>query len=105
MPLIDSNRLMCTQFVIPKIIMSTNGKNNLQLNLDDMQLMDMETNNNELICENSIDERLLNASPNSNRSNNCPYYLNSPEIKCSPSPCIFDSDGHSANEGIIKLSH
>lgn len=97
MPHIDSNRLMCTQFVIPKIIMSTSGKNSLQLSLDDMQLTNMETNNNELMCENDIDDRLLNASPNSN--SNCPYYLNSPEIKCSPSPCIFDSDnGHSANE-------
>lgn len=73
------NRLMCTQFVIPKIVMSTNNLNNM--NTKTSLEKNAEINNT------GIDVTL-----ELHQDQNCHFFSKSPEITCSPSPCVFDSN-------------
>lgn len=64
MPLLE-NKFLCNHLVIPKIVMSTYNKT--------------ETSTPEE--ENTY-----------NNKKECGFFLNSPEIRCSPSPCVYDEN-------------
>lgn len=65
MPLLENKFLCCNHVVIPKIVMSTYNKTE-------------ETSSSE-----------------ENNSYMCGMYANSPEIRCSPTPCVFDEHASS----------
>lgn len=71
MPLLENKFLCNHHLVIPKIVMSTYNKTDTTTTEEALQL---------------------------NNKNQCNLYLTSPEIRCSPSPCVFDScDNHTVN--------
>lgn len=64
MPLLE-NKFLCNHLVIPKIVMSTYNKTETEEADDALRL-------------NSLNKE-------------CGVFASSPEIRCSPSPCVFDS--------------
>ncbi|KAF2905669.1 hypothetical protein ILUMI_00508 [Ignelater luminosus] len=89
------NKLICSEFVVPKIVMSRVSDNSACT-----QSPSIETNNSTstgCTCAPEIVETGRKKFDLTSNSSNCEKrprensYLSSPEIKCSPSPCVFDS--------------
>lgn len=85
------NKLICSEFVLPKIVMSRVSDNSACT-----QSSNTETNSTSSGCT-CVPEILETSRKKFDIANNCEKrprensYLSSPEIKCSPSPCVFDS--------------
>lgn len=75
MPLLE-NKFLCNHLVIPKIVMSTYNKTETTSSPEGD---DREDDNNSYT---------LQINPFNNKE--CGMYATSPEIRCSPSPCVFD---------------
>ncbi|CAH0561129.1 unnamed protein product [Brassicogethes aeneus] len=73
------NTLYCSQFIIPKIIMDERHF------LAD-STVPSDCDKNQLVKKRTMDKIQI---PDTQQ---CRFFPNSPEITCSPSPCIFDPD-------------